>query len=287
MFSMVPSQWIERPASFNQLCCRTIFPERLRVHLNLDEGRKRPHVAVPIGTCIFFRTIHDMPVPIIFEASAHRCLRCHSVSQASSDYVTDDEVRAAFPDVPIGRTPRNGTMLLTRRFLLYLTRTFFDLLSSCVCRRNLVFHYSNTASAMRGPHADLYCISEVPQNHFLRAVPIRGLGAHLREKVCLVHSMVNVYSGPVIRGHIHWSLTIRRGEDVWKGQGTESLCVSKSRSANLYWRVETWNWVLFFFFLENLSFLVAWRDPVLSRKTGYGSRPDIRPRPGPVCQHHN
>ena len=162
MFSMVPSQWIERPASFNQFCCRTIFPERLRVHLNLDEGRKRPHVAVPIGTCIFFRTIHDMPVPIIFEASAHRCLRCHSVSQASSDYVTDDEVRAAFPDVPIGRTPRNGTMLLTRRFLLYLTRTFFDLLSSCVCRRNLVFHYSNTASAMRGPHADLYCISEVP-----------------------------------------------------------------------------------------------------------------------------
>ena len=64
--------------------------------------------------------------------------------------------------------------------------------------------------------------------------------------MCLMHFMVNVYSGSVIRGDIHWSLTIRGGEDAWKGQGTESLCVSKSRSAKLYRRVEIGN--CFFFF---------------------------------------
>ena len=98
---------------------------------------------------------------------------------------------------------------MTRRFLLYLIRTFFDLLSVRGCRRNLVSHYSNTALAMRGPNAALYCISEVPRNHLLRAVLLRGWGDFLRGKVRRLRSMVNVYSGSVIRGDGQWKIARR------------------------------------------------------------------------------
>ena len=105
-----------------------------------------------------------------------------NASQACTYFLMEDDVRAACPDVLICRKPRGGRMQITRRFLLCLIRTFFDLLSIRACRRNLVSHYSNTALAMRGPHASLYCISEVPRNHPLGAVLICDFDGFLRNK---------------------------------------------------------------------------------------------------------
>ena len=98
---------------------------------------------------------------------------------------------------------------MTRRFLLYLIRAFFDLLSLRGCRRNLVSHYSTTVLPTRGPHAAVYCISEVPRNGPLRAVLLRVLGDWWREKVRRLRSLVNVYSGSVIRGDGQWKIARR------------------------------------------------------------------------------
>ena len=48
--------------------------------------------------------------------------------------------------------------------------------------RVLLFHYSNTALAMRGPHAILYCTSEVPRNHPPGAVLMCDFDGFLRNK---------------------------------------------------------------------------------------------------------
>ena len=107
LFCVAPSQWLEQPVLCNQSGCRTIFPERLRAHLDAHAAGMRPHCAVPMGTRTVFRTIHDLPMPIIIEVAPHRCLTCFSFLEPSYYSVTDDDVRAAFPDV-----------LMTRMFLL-------------------------------------------------------------------------------------------------------------------------------------------------------------------------
>ena len=98
---------------------------------------------------------------------------------------------------------------MARRCVLYLIRTFYDLLNLRGCRRNLASLYSNTAWAMRGPAAALYYMLEVPRNRMLRSVLLHGLGNFLREKVRRLRAMVNVYSGSVIRGDGQWKIARR------------------------------------------------------------------------------
>ena len=153
-----------------------ITPQGLLAHLEAHAAGPRPHRAVPRPDKTSFWTIHDVPVPILVDATPHRCLTCKALGDVSTYTVTVADVKVVFPNILSCRSLRYGSVLMTRRFLLYLIRNFIGQLAIRACRRSLVDLYSTNALAMHGAAAAIHSISTVPSNHMLGVIVIRCHG---------------------------------------------------------------------------------------------------------------
>ena len=109
LFSMMPSQWIQQPVALDQFSCKRVVPRALRMHMQVHGVFSgQPHVAKPLLSRTAFRTVHDLPLPIVFESTPHRCLTCQAASLPCDFFVNDDDVREAFPQVLIHRSQLDG-----------------------------------------------------------------------------------------------------------------------------------------------------------------------------------
>ena len=184
---------------------RSVLPMALQKHLALQEKAGQPHHAAPMPDATQSYWILDLPLPIQVDARRFRCrtcaANCHKPGTGRYYYpVGLADVLAAFPDVLMHRADKQGTILMTRPWLLHFLQLFYDRLNSAATRRALMEQICASAVALRVAGRMSEFCSAVPRCHGLRSLMLTALEDYTRTAVRAMQKHSNVYSGSIVRG---------------------------------------------------------------------------------------
>jgi hypothetical protein len=129
------------------------------------------------------------------------------------------DIRRICPGVLIHRAgPRTATFM-TKRYLIHLLLSFYDVLNARAVRRKLCEYYASDALYSE---AVMACsVAALPRCRTIRGIVVKALHFFLKDVVCDMRRRINIYSGQGIRGDRNYDLATRVG---WKS--CEGLCSS-------------------------------------------------------------
>ena len=189
---------------------RRIVSQKLQQHLRDAESAGCPHQAVIRHDRAATRFVLDIPLPIEIDVTPRRCMTCQRLGfNAVAFPVTLRDIRAEMPGLLHMESPKNGTVMMTKRFLLYLVQSFYEKLNVREVRRGIAEYYSTNALALCGGVRGLLYMSAIPSDEVLRAVLLEALRNFLRTKVLEMQRHVSIYSGTAIRGDGNYDIAVR------------------------------------------------------------------------------
>ena len=166
--------------------------------------------------------VHDIPLPIPFDARSWRCKTCGNLNDHSRVWkVQLEDMKRAFPGVLVHKVrkadARKQEIFMTPAFLEHLVRSFYESMNARDVRRRLTMLYMDNALALArrhdrtgmGPWSLAWYLESVPANPQLRSILLRALGSFITSRVQLVRQRVCVFSGQVVRHDGNWDLAQR------------------------------------------------------------------------------
>ena len=143
----------------------------------------------------------DLPLPRQFDARRRRCRTCAAAGLPNHYFATDvSDVVAAVPGVLHLRLEKQGSVFMTKQFLLHLVQLFHERLCLRQTRRALVEQYCAGAAGLRAAGRVLSYLRAIPTAPGLKQILLTALEGYLAEATRHMQKHINVYSGAVIRG---------------------------------------------------------------------------------------
>ncbi|CAK0821586.1 unnamed protein product [Prorocentrum cordatum] len=173
----------------------------LQKHLDEQKALGAPHHAAINSEDHKCFWVLDLPLPRQFDARRRRCRTCAAAGLPNRYFATDvSDVVAAVPGVLHLRLEKQGSVLMTKQFLLHLVQLFHDRLCLRQTRRALVEQCCAGAAGLRAAGRVLSYLRAIPTAPGLKQILLTALEGFLAEATRHMQKHINVYSGAVIRG---------------------------------------------------------------------------------------
>ncbi|CAK0823800.1 unnamed protein product, partial [Prorocentrum cordatum] len=217
-----------------------ITPAALEEHLRFQESAGRPHCAGPRSDVQTVGFVLDLPRPIPFDARGYRRSTCrHDPSCAAlrdmTHHQTDADMQRMFPGVLVYKKGPRSAIYMTKRFLVHLVLSFYDVLNARATRRKLCELYA--ANSLASESALAWSATALPRCRALRGILLKALGSFLAVPVRHVRRAdpgaggragsggvgeslprrLHIYSGQIIRGDGNFDLAKRIGRKSGEG----------------------------------------------------------------------
>ncbi|CAK0818443.1 unnamed protein product [Prorocentrum cordatum] len=178
-----------------------IIPAGLQKHLAEQEALGVPHHAAISSEDHKCFWVLALPLPRQFDARRRRCRTCAAAGLPNRYFATDvSDVVAAVPGVLHLRLEKQGSVFMTKQFLLHLVQLFHDRLCLRQTRRALVEQYCAGAAGLRAAGRVLSYLRAIPTAPGLEQILLTALEGYLAEATRHMQKRINVHSGAVIRG---------------------------------------------------------------------------------------
>ncbi|CAK0831430.1 unnamed protein product [Prorocentrum cordatum] len=173
----------------------------LQKHLAEQEALGVPHHAAISSEDHKCFWVLALPLPRQFDARRRRCRTCAAAGLPNRYFATDvSDVVAAVPGVLHLRLEKQGSVFMTKQFLLHLVQLFHDRLCLRQTRRALVEQCCAGAAGLRAAGRVLSYLRAIPTAPGLKQISLTALEGYLAEATRHMLKRINVYSGAVIRG---------------------------------------------------------------------------------------
>jgi hypothetical protein len=199
-----------QPMTLPEMQPRRILPACLRAHLGVFEGRQQPHCAWPRTDEKSVGFVLDLPLPIPYDNRGYICTTCKNdprVKRCPTYRLDDDDLHAAFPGLLIHRGHKSKLVCMSKRFLVHLILSFYEVLNARATRRKLVEYY--TGNALMSPSSLAWSFSAVPRCRALRGVLMKALQNFLGSAVASMKARLYRYAGQGIRGDGNYQIATR------------------------------------------------------------------------------
>lgn len=122
----------------------SVVPERMQAHVDQFRVSGETHLVKPRSDEKQIGFVLDLPLPIPFDMRGYRCITCQTDRTSDCTFqVIDDDVRRVFPGVLVCTQRQERKLYMTRRFLVHLVLSFYDVLNARALRRKLVEYYTS------------------------------------------------------------------------------------------------------------------------------------------------
>jgi len=185
---------------------RQLTPVTLEDQLAETERAGERHKGSVRGDRIGVKFVQDLPLPFQIDCRGRVCVDCRRHFA-----VTEGDMRREIPGLLVCRAGRGGTLLMTRRWFLFMIQEFYTSLCTRAVRRSLVACYRAGALAFcSGPRA-LFLPTVAPRCRAIRVMLLEALEKHLQLLTARVRALGYVYNGAVCRGDGNYELASRIG----------------------------------------------------------------------------
>ena len=200
-----------QPVTLPEIQPRRIWPARLREHLGVFEARQQPHCAWPRTDEKAVGFVLDLPLPIPYDNRGYICTTCKHDPRVKRSQTyrldDDDDLRTAFPGLLIHRGHKSKLVCMSKRFLVHLILSFYEVLNARATRRKLVEYY--TGNALMSPSSLAWSFSAVPRCRALRGVLMKALQNFLVSVVASMKARLYRYAGQGVRGDGNYQIATR------------------------------------------------------------------------------
>lgn len=187
-----------RKVSFEQDV--VIEPQAAKQHTQEFGTAAIPHRTAQRSGYMWSGWVLDIPESVRFFAIPHRCLSCKGscgskVEEQTGFPVTEEDIRRAFPNVIVIRTPKEKRHFMTRRYLLEILMQFYSSLNCRAVRRSLL-----DLCTARALDAELLWLAHAtPKAQVLRWTVLQAFGKTLGNMVETLQAKLIVYNAQGLR----------------------------------------------------------------------------------------